>query len=1054
MNSSYRLLACLVWAWVSLALPAHPIDSVTARRTALRFVTQRGKTLSAKPVPARAARRIASTASEDSRYYIFDTEDDGGFVVVSADDRTVPILGYTDSGHYDEAQLPEALCALLDRYAEEIAGLDASETDVQVPETVTVDAAEADGSAVTESARHYIAPLLTTLWGQGDPYNAQCPVYYNADGTSSGKLSATGCVATALAQVMAYYRYPSQTKAAIPSYSFTSGGKTISMPSIAAGTAIDWEHITDTYTSASADEEKAAVAQLMVMVGTGCQMAYGAASAAYLTSGQYFLRDCMGYDESMDYQLRKNYTLAEWVTLIYTEIAQGRPVAYRGTSQSGAHAFVLDGYDSGELFHINWGWGGTANGYFRITALQPSANSGSSGYAQEQEAIVRLMPSDGISTAVDTTPRLTMHNICVSGSTITCTYTNFSGQLGTFYTSIGYLKSDGSIEKLQNGSLTILNNGYEITKSYTVSGLSDGTWHVVPIARTFSSGVWNTSVNPERDYVKAVVKNGVVTLTYPGADGASLSATAWDVRGDAVAGSQQNVTVTLANTGSDEFHQSLYCFASTSADMGTALGTDDVTVVPGSSTDVTYTITPAAAGTYTVWLARSATGADIVGSTTMTIGDNATDTRNLSIVNCVYDNIVDRTVYGNYRRATIYVRNNTAVDYHGQISVRLYKGAIGATKYGHVVSYMLPVDVAAGAVASTVCLTDEVDVDCNYGYTFYYQDGKTALDGKTSVIYARTQRPGVVFYQASGDRSAVAPTETVDAGDAAAVDMRHVATVAHVTPSTNPRAIYVVDADATVPEEIASLNVVRDGHADNITLTHGQASVFPCAVEADAIHYQYVVPTSGRGVGSWETFWVPFTPTNVTANGGSVSFDGQQWSLRTMSGLDAEGHPVFGTVDAVQAGIPYVLKASADRAGQTLDFSAIHVSIPRGGGRAVTSTITYQMEGTSSLLSQSGLYTLNEAGTAFVYRLEPTEVQPFHAYLTTTLSEGARQSTIPIESGTTGIVLSQGTADATPVTVYDLRGVAVAKLPSVGGQVPVGKLPKGVYIINGKKVVR
>ena len=328
------------------------------------------------------------------------------------------------------------------------------------------------------------------------------------------------------------------------------------------------------------------------------------------------------------------------------------------------------------------------------------------------------------------------------------------------------------------------------------------------------------------------------------------------------------------------------------------------------------------------------------------------------------------------------------------------------------------------------------------------------MDGKTSVIYARTQRPGVVFYQASGDRSAVAPTETVDAGDAAAVDMRHVTTVAHVTPSTNPRAIYVVDADATVPEEIASLNVVRDGHADNITLTHGQASVFPCAVEADAIHYQYVVPTSGRGVGSWETFWVPFTPTNVTANGGSVSFDGQQWSLRTMSGLDAEGHPVFGTVDAVQAGIPYVLKASADRAGQTLDFSATHVSIPRGGGRAVTSTITYQMEGTSSLLSQSGLYTLNKAGTAFVYRLEPTEVQPFHAYLTTTLSEGARQSTIPIESGTTGIVLSQGTADATPVTVYDLRGVAVAKLPSVGGQVPVGKLPKGVYIINGKKVVR
>lgn len=1054
MNSSYRLLACLVWAWVSLALPAHPIDSVTARRTALRFVTQRGKTLSAKPVPARAGRRIASTGTADSRYYIFNTQDDGGFVIVSADDRTVPILGYTDSGHYDETQLPDALCALLDRYAEEIDGLDASTTDVLVPETVPVDAAEADGGTVTEAARHYIAPLLTTQWGQGDPYNAQCPVYNNADGTSSGLRSATGCVATALAQLMAYYRYPSQTKTAIPSYSFTSGGKTITMPSIAAGTVIDWEHITDTYTSASTDEEKAAVAQLMVMVGTGCQMTYGAASAAYLTSGQYFLRDCMGYDECVDYQLRKNYTLAEWVTLIYTEIAQGRPVAYRGTSQSGAHAFVLDGYDSGELFHVNWGWGGTANGYFRITALQPSANSGSSGYAQDQEAIVRLMPSDGISTTVDTTPKLTMHGISVSGSTVTCTYTNFSGQMGTFYTSIGYVKSDGSIVKLQNGSLTILNHGYEITKSYTVSGLADGTWHVVPIARTLSSDVWNTSVNPERDYVKAVVRNGVVTLTYPGADGASLSATAWDVRGDALAGSSQTVKVTLTNTGSDEFHQQLYCFASTSADMGTALGVADVTVVPGSSTDVTFAITPAAAGTYTVWLARSASGADIVGSTRMTIGDSATDARNLSIVNCVYDNVVDRTVYGNYRRATIYVRNNAATDYHGQISVRLYRGALGATMYGHVVSYTVPVDVAAGAVATTVCQTDEVEVDCNYGYTFYYQDGKTALDGKTSVIYARTQRPGVVFYQASGARSAVAPTETVDAGDAAAVDMRHVTTVAHVTPSTNPCAIYVVDADATIPEEIASLNVVRGGHAGSITLAHGQASIFPCAVEADAVHFQYHVPTSGRGVGSWETLWLPFTPTMVTARGSSVSFDGQQWSLRTMSGLDAEGRPVFGAADAVQAAVPYVLKASADRAGQTLDFSATHVSIPRGGGHAVASTITYQMEGTSSQLTQSGVYTLNEAGTAFVYRSASTEVQPYHAYLTTTLGEGARLTTLPIESGSTGIGLAQGVADTTPVTVYDLRGVVVAKLPSVGGKVPVGKLPKGVYIFKGKKVKR
>ena len=211
----YRNIFIGLALFMSLSMNAGPITRQQARQQAQHFMSERGKTL-ASQATHQAARRALTSADDCDYYYVFNAGQDEGYVIVSGDDRTAPVLGYVDHGTFDENGMPDGLRWMLQTYREQMDQLDNLFASYEVQKAQAAREAGAQ-QQYSQPTRRNIEPLLPMLWNQGDPYNLLCPRYYNEDGTLGG-LSATGCVATALAQVVGYYRWPEKQKRTIPGY--------------------------------------------------------------------------------------------------------------------------------------------------------------------------------------------------------------------------------------------------------------------------------------------------------------------------------------------------------------------------------------------------------------------------------------------------------------------------------------------------------------------------------------------------------------------------------------------------------------------------------------------------------------------------------------------------------------------------------------------------------------------------------------------------------------------------------------------------------------------
>ena len=235
-----------------------------------------------------------------------------------------------------------------------------------------------------------ISPLLGNVeWSQDSPYNMLCPGH-----------CLTGCVATAMAQIMYYHRWPEKTMKEIPGYTTQKLG--LSVDNIPIG-PIDWDNILPSYSdnSNASTTQKQAVADLMLKCGTALQMDYDfEGSGASVQNVAAAMIDYFDYDASATYIRRSDYGMDRWNKIIYDELAAGRPVCYGGQSfTKGGHAFVIDGYDAEGYYHVNWGWGGRNNGYFLLNILDPY-NSPDSGYQNDQEAVIGIQKNTGV-TPVD-----------------------------------------------------------------------------------------------------------------------------------------------------------------------------------------------------------------------------------------------------------------------------------------------------------------------------------------------------------------------------------------------------------------------------------------------------------------------------------------------------------------------------------------------------------------------------------------------------------------------------------------------------------------------------
>ncbi len=1030
---------------LSSAAMAAPVDPQAARAAASRFVALRGKSLSTPSAPAKAPGQ-GPTAGQTTPYYIYDVADGGGFVIISADDRTPAVLGYTDRGSYATTDMEHGLGALLAVYASQIQAM------AQADETRTQAAAT---PAIAQPARHYVAPLISTQWNQRAPYNNLCPVYNNSNGSSSGQRGLTGCVATTLAQIMAYYRYPAKTTAAIPAYSFTSGGKDIRVDGVAAGTTIDWPHMTDTYTSASTAEQQQAVARLMLILGTGVQMNYGSQSAANLTLGKPLLRDCLGYDERIDYVYRRGYSQSQWTDLLYGELAEGRPVAYRANSSSGGHAFVIDGYDSDDLFHVNWGWGGKSDGFFRIGSLysaEPGAESTNfgSGYAYEQEALIGIMPNDGVDSGTDVTAHPTARYIKVSGNTVSITFTNFSGATIIQQGGIAIAQADGTLSTLGSTALW-LNTNYEKTASFTIKGLADGTYRLVPVYSRMGANAWKPCGEVATEYVLAVVQGGQVTLSLGPADQSAVTVKSWAMTGNLATNVQQPLRVTLTNTGS-EYYGMLYCLASPSTTKGSAASKAQVALPTGRDVQVSFGFKPTVAGTYNVWIAKDAAGNQPVGHTTVTITDAGQQAANLSVGYVAYDNIVGNVVYGTTRTGTLILNNKAATDFDGHLVVKLYRAPIGSNSMTVANRQTVAVQVAAGEQTRVRFAFADTPVGYRYGLRLFYEGEQAVVDNNQYVIYARTQSAGIIFYDETGATTATPPSATVDGGDAAAIDMRGVSGISTVKPSANPNALYILDAGATVPAAIAQLNVVRGGYASSIVLSDGHAMALPCDVEAGTIGYTRSMAANTQGALCWQTLALPFAPSAIATATGTVQIDQQRLYVSEFGGTGTDGLPVFVAADRIGADRPYVIKAEGDLKGATLTFRANNVTLKAHQAlRAMTDA--YDMVGSTLHRNLADSYILNGSGNALTYQAEGAEVEPFRAYMAPRTDEARRPASIVIEAATTGIDTATWSQDEEGVPVYTLTGQLVGFTQIRNRRPQLQQFGHGTYIIKGIKVV-
>ena len=339
---------------------------------------------------ARAALRGAPSGevgSEDKAYYLFDNGGDNGFVIVSGDDRLPEVIGYATHGMLSEDNMPVQLKSLLDAFEKQYAAIadDDAKMEIAIAERKAL-------AEVSLAANITVSPLLGEIaWGQGTPFNDQCPLIGDTH-------ALTGCVATAMAQVIGYHKYPSQLQADIPEYTTKSS---ITLSAISASEGVyEYEKMLPKYDTGSYTEEQGeSVAKLLYHCGCSVEMDYGVSGSGAVTKsaaaalGKYF-----GYDSStLAFISREDYTLAQWCEILDHELTNSRPVLYDGSSATqGGHAFICDGADGSGLYHINWGWNGGANGYFDISLLNSSeanTTSGEDGFNGGMGMLIGIKPS-------------------------------------------------------------------------------------------------------------------------------------------------------------------------------------------------------------------------------------------------------------------------------------------------------------------------------------------------------------------------------------------------------------------------------------------------------------------------------------------------------------------------------------------------------------------------------------------------------------------------------------------------------------------------------------
>lgn len=476
---------------------AGPVDSTTAKQLATTFWNQQ-----IQPLRGDAQNVDFKNVASDlnfSNLYILQNTNGTGFVIMSADDRALPILGYAEDGQIDLNNLPTNFLGWLGGYESQIEWVKTQDEPTPSDITVLWNALRNEEALPTRSTTA-VSPLLSTTWDQGSPYNAQCP------GATFNR-APTGCVATAMAQVMKYWAYPSK---GIGSHSYVATYYNQTLSANFGNTTYAWSSMPNNVTSSNS-----AVATLMFHCGVAVEMGYEPNGSGAQTIAPYegypsaetALFKYFGYSKSLHGEKKSSYTDSEWWNMVKADLDAGRPVIYSGfdAQMTAGHCFVCDGYNSSNQGHFNWGWSGSYNGYFSLSALTPGGggwgSSSSDNYSYGNDAIFGLEPP-GIQVNANSASASVQNGQSVS---ISVTYKNKTGAAFNGGIRLVIENEDGAmLQKIQEYSSvnSVANNGTANATFANVITAAPGNYYISLYYKPTGTTTWlragaGTVANPK-----------------------------------------------------------------------------------------------------------------------------------------------------------------------------------------------------------------------------------------------------------------------------------------------------------------------------------------------------------------------------------------------------------------------------------------------------------------------------------------------------------------------------------------------------------------------------
>lgn len=688
------LLTTSLWCLGLLMAISAPVDEQSAKKLAQDFLSDHFYNNGTRGADLSVTRALTGIADgDDATFYVFNSET--GYVMISGDDTTPSILGFGEGVTYDAKTAPEALQYLLGLWQKAHSSGQTSTRGESVP------------------THSNVGVLIKTQWDQNAPYNILCPT-----DDKTKEHYPTGCVATAMAQVMYYHQWPS---------------------------TYDWNKMKLTYSKSDTGSSANAVAKLMKECGDALYMKYAMeGSSAYLIMPSEALRYDFGYAETTDLVMRENYTAKQWDALIYQELSHKRPVIIGGTSVSpdsgeSGHEFIIDGYQakSGQgYYHVNWGWGGTSDNYYLLALLNPSSqgtggNAGSDGYNYGIGAVIGVQPAK---KALTKTNRLYVTTMYVEGDIKTynrastnvdfpefkVTYEAFNmvppEESRNYDVALALYKSGERLKFLsKNENLKFdYNSGYSIwTKVNIGKDLSNGTYEIRALCRENGQSDWTGMLVGYDKYLELTVNGKNLVVTYHGPyqyserDFKINSVTVGNIKQQ---GKVMTITVNLTDRN---VYNNVPIFL-----WGVEPGSNEYALLTGCGTnldagdtgDVVMEFTPSLSGTYQ--FALSGSSADCSAP----LKTFSVDVSPMSMADVVMavdikaDNSTKQSngsykVSGSTLTGSLKVKNNGTEDYQDMLYVLLYKDSEGTNNY--------QLDKEASVMTSI-----EVGKTKNYTFTF------------------------------------------------------------------------------------------------------------------------------------------------------------------------------------------------------------------------------------------------------------------------------------------------------------------------------------------------